>query len=267
MFEETFAEAWNLRYGTSPSVEYPDLARFLAHRSVRHFTDAPVPESLIAALIGTAQSASTSSNLQLFSVVSVQDPERRARITELCDNQDQVAKAPWFLAFCGDHHRARQMAERTGQGGDALDYFEFLLMAAVDAALAAERFVCAAEAVGLSVCYIGALRNHPQGVKELLQLPDGVFGVFGLCVGYPDPAHSAEIKPRLPQSAVWFRETYPENPDVSEYDARMSAFYASQNMRPDVTWSMRSARRTEERSLGGREVWLEWLREQGLGRR
>jgi nitroreductase len=267
MFDETFREAWRLRYGAEPEFDFPDLAPFLTHRSVRRYSEREVPESLVAALIGCAQSAATSSSLQLYSIVSVQDPARRARMTALCDNQRQVQNAPWFFAFLADHHRLRRIAKELGEGGEGLDYLEFLLMAAFDVALAAERMVCAAEAMGLGICYIGALRNDPLGVRELLDLPDGVFGAFGLCLGYPADEARAEIKPRLDQPTVWFRERYDAEASVAEYDERMRAFYAEQRMKGDPQWSRRSAIRTDEHHLTGRDVLLGYLRDMGMGTR
>jgi len=264
MFDESFAEAWRQRYGTDPDFDLPQVAHFLAHRSVRKYSEREVPESTVAALVAAAQSAATSSNLQLWSVVSVQDPARREAMAALCDNQAQVRNAPWFLAFLTDHHRLRRAAEAVSEAANGLDYLEFFAMACVDAGLAAERMVCAAEALGLSICYIGALRNDPQGVADLLELPDGVFGLFGLCIGYPAEGVTAEIKPRLAQSAVWFRETYDAQVDVAEYDERMRAFYEAQRMKGDVTWSMRSGRRADEQHLTGRQVLLEWLRSRGM---
>lgn len=265
MFDESFREAWRLRYGVEPDFDFPDLAPFLNHRSVRRYSDREVPERLVEALVACAQSAATSSSLQLYSLVSVQDPERRARMVELCDNQRQVQTAPWFFAFLADHHRLRRIAAELGEGGEGLDYVEFLLMAAFDVALAAERMVCAAEAMGLGICYIGALRNDPAGVRDLLELPDGVFGAFGLCLGYPAEEARAEIKPRLGQPSVWFRERYDAEAPVTEYDDRMRAFYETQRMKGDPQWSRRSAIRTDEHHLTGREMLLEWLRGQRLG--
>ena len=154
-----------------------------------------------------------------------------------------------------------------GEDAAGLDYTEFFAMAVIDASLAAERLVCAAESLGLGICYIGGLRNDPQGVKELLKLPEGTFGVFGLCVGWPSEPVTAEIKPRLSQDRVWFEEEYQENPSVEEYDARMKEFYESQHMKGDVTWSMRSGRRVGTTQLTGREVLLEWLHSQGFLKR
>lgn len=269
MFDETPAHAWQLRFGTPPPANLPDLAKFLSHRSVRKYKDEPVAEEVIRGLVGAAQSASTSSNLQLWSIISIQEPDRREAITQLCDSQTQVRDAPWFFAFVADHYRLIQAAQRAGQDPAGLDYEEFYIMALIDVALAAERFVCAAESLGLGVCYIGAMRNNPEGVQQLLDLPEHVFSPFGLCVGWPEEPLTAHIKPKLSQDAVWFRETYHAKVDVSEYDERMSAFYESEGMKGDVTWSMRSGRRVNgsERSMTGREVLQAFVEKQGFGRR
>lgn len=267
MFEEDFRTAWRLRYGSEPPGEVPELAPFLRHRSVRKYADREVPESLVAGLVAAAQSASTSSNLQLYSLVSVQDPALRAQVAQCCADQKQVHAAPWFFAFLADHHRLRRAALAVDEGAEGLDYLEFFLMAALDAALAAERMTVAAEAVGLGVCYIGALRNDPEGIARLLDLPTGVFGLFGLCIGYPAEGSSAEIKPRLPQEAIWFRDRYHAEAGLGDYDARMGEFYEAQQMKGEVTWSMRSGRRVDGRHMTGREVLLEWLRGRGFLRR
>lgn len=259
--------AWSERFGNVAPEGVAQLLPFLTHRSVRDYSDREVPESMVEGLIGAAQSAATSSNLQLWSVVSVQEFGTRAAIDKLCGNQRQVRNAPWFFAFMIDHYRLRSAAEQVGEPALGLDYNEFFTMAVIDASLAAERMVCAAEHVGLGICYIGALRNDPDGVKALLGLPDGVVGLFGLCLGWPSENNAAAIKPRLDTRSVWFREAYDTQVDVSEYDGRMSEFYASQNMKGDVTWSMRSGRRVDEHHLTGRERLKSFLFEQGIDKR
>ncbi len=255
--------SWAERYGNAPPPGLPDVEAFLGHRSVRRYTDQEVSEATMQGLVAAAQSASTSSNLQLWSVVSVQEPARREEMARLCGDQAHVRAAPWFLAFLADHHRLRHAALQKGEAAEGLGYTEFLLMATIDAALAAERMVCAAEALGLGVCYIGGLRNDPAGVRDLLGLPDGVFGVFGLCVGYPEGGEA--VKPRLAQEAVWFREAYDPAPGTDEYDARMRGFYEAQGMRGDRTWSARSGRRVDRNHLTGREVLKSWLEGVGMG--
>lgn len=271
MFNEPAETSWPLRFGTPPPDDLPLLDRFLSHRSVRHYTSDPIPESTIAGLVAAAQSASTSSNLQLWTAISVQDPDRRDKIATLCADQHQVRDAAWFFAFFADHNRIRNAAAAVGGAAKGLDYQEFSVMAMIDAALAGERMVCAAESLGIGCCYIGALRNHPQAVRELLHVPEGTVGLFGLCLGWPDPAHEAEIKPRFHSSAVWHREAYDPatSEEIADYDRRMGAFYDSQNMKGDVTWSMRSARRIDgsEKSMTGREVLKAEFEKNGFGRR
>ncbi len=267
MFEETPSQAWRERFGDDPPSGLPDLARFLNHRSVRQYSDEPVPESTVRGLVAAAQSAATSSNLQLWSIVSVEDSTLREQIAATCDNQVHVAKAPWFFAFLADHHRLRRAANRVGEAALGLDFTEFFVMAVIDASLAAERMVCAAEAQGLGICYIGALRNDPDRVREILALPEGLFAVFGLCLGYPAETSKAAIKPRLRPEHVWFRDSYDAGVDVEEYDQRMQAFYLGQNMRGDVSWSMRSGRRVDEKHLTGREVLRDYMRRQGFAKR
>jgi len=150
-----------------------------------------------------------------------------------------------------------------------MEYAEFTTMAVIDASLAAERMVCAAEAIGLAICYIGALRNDPEGVAQALKLPHGTFGLFGLCLGHPAAGCAADIKPRLGQPAVWFREEYPPAPDVSEYDVRMKAFYLAQGMKGDFSWSARSGRRADgsPKQMGGRAGQRAWLESRGFSRK
>ncbi|RYG47136.1 NADPH-dependent oxidoreductase [bacterium] len=262
---ESFTEAWQARYGAEPGFELPELAGFLRHRSIRRYTGEPIPEPLERTLYAAAQSAATSSNLQLYSIVKVQAPERREKMAELTHNRPHVEECALFLAFVADLHRLRSAAIAHDEPAEALGSTEFYTMACVDAALAAERLVTAAEAAGLGICYIGGLRDRPAEVKEFLHLPPLAFGLFGLCIGWPHPEAGAEIKPRLPQHSVVFEETYPASVDLEEYDARMRGFYESQAMKGEFAWTARSARRAGTKALGPRSGQRGFLDEQGLG--
>ena len=137
MFTETFEESWQLRYGHAPRDRFDGLAPFLRHRSIRKFKDQPVDENLASALIACAQSASTSSTLQLWSVVSVQDPDTREEIAKHCENYEHIKRAGWFFCFLADHYRLRHAAEKVGEKSEGLEFTEFYTMAVVDAAVAA----------------------------------------------------------------------------------------------------------------------------------
>jgi len=267
MFDEPFAEAWRQRFGSAPPFDIPPIARFLTHRSVRDYSTQPVTEETVRGLIGAAQSSASSSNLQLWSVISVQDSYLRQEIAAVAGDQDHVRKAPWFFVFLADVYRLQRTAGAVGESAAGLDYAEFTLMAAIDAAVACERMVCAAETMGIGVCYIGAVRNNPQRIEQLLNLPDGVAALFGLCIGWPLEGLDSSIKPRLGADSVWFHEQYNREVEVAEYDERMRPFYISQGMKGEVTWSMRSARRVDGNHMTGREVLKAYFEKQGLYRR
>ncbi len=267
MFDESPDVAWQLRFGAAPPSNLSALGKFLNHRSVRKYKTEPIPEDTIRGLIGAAQSAATSSSLQLWTAISVQEPDRREAIAKLCDPNEQVRTCSWFFAFCADHYRLRHAASAVDEGALGLDYTEFYTMAVIDATLAAERMVCAAESLGIGICYIGGLRDHPEGVKELLELPEGMFGLFGLCLGWPAEPLAAEIKPRLSPEAIWHRELYNREPEIEEYNARMLKFYVDSKMSGEFNWSKRCGRRVDEHHLGGRETQKEFIEAQGFANR
>lgn len=122
--------------------------------------------------------------------------------------------------------------------------------------------------MGLGTVYIGGIRNHPETVAAELGLPADTVAIFGLCVGHPDPARPAAVRPRLPQSTVLHRERYdtaPEAADVLDYNGAMRAFQASQGM-TQVNWSQHSAGRVAgPQSLSGRDRLRSALFKLGFG--
>lgn len=245
----------------------PVLETLLAHRSVRHFLPARLPPGTLDLLIAAAQSAPNSSNLQLWSVVAVETQERKERLAGLAGNQAHIRETPLFLAWLVDVSRVRRHGLAQGIATDGTDYLDAFLTGAIDAGLAAQNVVAAAESLGLGTVYIGALRNKPGEVAQELGLPNGVFPLFGLCIGRPDPQRPASVKPRLPQAAVLHREQYVRRPvqqETADYDRRMQAFYAEQQL-PVVDWSKQIVERLHDAaSLKGRDRLRTALSEQGF---
>jgi len=236
--------AMSLRYGAGAEPKAgpwnDTLALLLSHRSVRGFRPDAVPEGTTEVLVAAAQSAATSSNLQTWSVVEVTDPAVRKELAAIAGNQKHVEICPLFLVFLADVSRNARLAEAEGKDLVGLPYLESFLVASIDAALAAQNAVVAAESLGLSTVYIGALRNDVTRVAELLGLPKGVAPVFGLCVGHPAAGREGEVKPRLPQEAVLHRGTY-DAADAGHraaYDPRMAEFSRRNEMAAD-NWTQR----------------------------
>jgi nitroreductase len=261
------------RYGEqtcppAPTVVWnPVLETLLTHRSVRRYSDRKLPDGLVELLVAAAQSAPSSSNLQAFSIVAVEDSDRKARLSKLAAGQRHVADAPLLLMFIADLSRLRLSSARLGQTADALDYTESFLVAVADAAFGAQNAIVALESLGLGSCYIGAMRNHPREVAAELGLPPGAFAVFGLTIGYPDPAVETGIKPRLGQKVVLHRERYhaAEPSDIAAYDDTLRGFRLDQLM-SDVAWSEQAAGRVRgPESLMGRHALRETLQSMGFG--
>jgi nitroreductase len=271
------ADLIRARYGTellnpehlwNETLRNETLATLLAHRSVRAYLSDPLPPQTLETLIAAAQSAATSSNLQTWSVVAVADPTRKDTLAQLAGNQAHIRQCPVFLVWLADLARLHYLAEQRGFPTDGLDYLELFVTATIDAALAAQNAAIAAESLGLGTVYIGGMRNHPERVAETLQLPPHVFAVFGLCVGYPDPAKPAAVKPRLPQAAVLHRETYnlaQQEEAIAQYNDIMQQFYQSQQMNVAGDWVEHSVKRVATvQALNGRDRLKEILQRLGF---
>jgi nitroreductase len=268
------AESLHLRYG--PDV--PDtagiwnavLSGLLAHRSVRTYRPDRVPEGTLEAIIAAAQSAASSSNLQTWSVVVVEDEARKARLAELAGGQKHIRQAPLFLVWLADLARAERLARLAGRPDEGLPFLETFLVAAIDATLAAQNAVVALESLGLGAVYIGAIRNRPDAVAAELGLPPHVAPLFGLCIGYADPEAPAAVKPRLPQNVVVHRETYAletQDEGIAAYDRILGEFQVSQRL-PAAGWVEAVLSRLGSiQRLNGREALKAKLRALGFALR
>ncbi len=207
-----------------------------SHRSIRKFTDRPIARELLVELIQAGQGAATSSHVQAYTVIHVKNQANREKIAELAGGQDYIASCADFLVFCADMKRPTEASERTG-AKVVRGMTEQLLVATVDVALMGQNVATAAESEGLGICYIGGIRNNPQAISDLLKLPEHVYPVFGMCLGYPD--HDPEVKPRLPVEAVLKEDYYTADPElVEDFDATMQTYYQSRSSgNKDTDWS------------------------------
>lgn len=218
------------------------IDQLMSHRSIRKFTGQPISDEQLARLISAGQAAASSSFLQGVSVIRITDPELRRQLSEIAANQAYVRQAAEFLVFCADLNRASRCCEQHGEVATE-GFTEQFIIATVDTALMAQNVVVAAESEGLGICYIGAIRNDPARVAELLKLPRGVYPVFGLCLG--TPAQDPETKPRLPLGIVLKENAYSdagEQQAIAQYDAQVLEYYRSRTGGgKQFTWSQQMA--------------------------
>jgi nitroreductase len=209
---------FDIDLGETP--DHPWLHQLLLRRTQRRYAERPVPDGLVRLLLAAAFSASSKSDYQQASVIWLIDRARRDRLAALFPDMPWIGNAPVFLVFLGDARRLERIGEHPVANGALEGFFN----ATVDASLALQTCILAAETLGLGTCPISVLRNHIAAVAEILMLPDKVFPVAGLCLGYP--AQQGFISMRLPLAATVHIDRYVESglrETIDAYDRRRDA--------------------------------------------
>ena len=209
-----------------------------SHRSIRKYQDKPIEEEKLVEVIKSAQCASTSSFVQAYSIVSVENKENRKKISELAGNQPYINECPVFLIFCADLSRLKRACDSNSREFDG-GYTESLIVATVDAALVAQNAMVAAESLGMGGVYIGGIRNNPDKISDILKLPENCYPLVGMCLGYP--AENPDKKERLPIEIVFKKDEYipsQEEEKLLQYDERIKLYYNSRTVGArQETWS------------------------------
>lgn len=209
-----------------------------ARKSDRSFTDEPVTEEHLDAIIRAGHNAPTSCNGQHVSVVVVRDPAKRSRLAELAGKQPWIAKAPVFLAVVCDFHKLGKGVERAGSKIKVQDCIEGAIVSSLDSGIALAHMSMAANSLGLGTVPIGGIRNNPGDVIELLGLPSLTYVSVGLCIGHINKPTLA--RPRMDISTFRHEETYrAEGLDeaIAAYDEELSAFWQNQGRIDGQAWS------------------------------
>ena len=209
------------------------ITQIKAHKSIRAYTDQPITAEQLDEILAAAQQAPSSSFLQAVSIIRITDKVLRTQIMQLSAEQPYIASAAEFLLFCADFNRHKQIVPDAKTG-----FVEQLLIGATDAAMMGQNALVAAESLGLGGVYIGAVRNHPAEIGELLGLPELVIPLFGLCLGYP--AQDPQVKPRLPRALIVHENRYQplKKTLLAQYDDDMRAYYESRTSNnKDQSWS------------------------------
>jgi nitroreductase len=260
----TLADLLRFRFGDfaqagDPALDGNEMLRRIAGRGVtRRFEPEPLPAALVETLCALALCAPAKSDLQQRDIVIVEDPAIRGRINTLLAAQDWIPDAPNFLIFCGNNRRQRQIHAWRNRPF-ANDHIDPFFNAAVDAGIALATFMTAAEAAGVGCCPISVIRDHAAEVSRLLDLPDHVFPVAALGLGWPARAHHVSM--RLPLSVTVHRDRYREDglrETIDAYDRRRAAAQPMRTQRhvaafgtdPSYGWSEDKARQyaTPERA-------------------
>jgi nitroreductase len=240
----------------------PWIRQMLLRRTHRRYDARPVPEPVLRLILAAASSASSKSDYQQATIIRVEDRGQRDRLAALIPDMPWIGNAPVFLVFCGDARRLERISNHPVENGTLEGFFN----ATVDAALALQTATLAAETLGLGTCPISVLRNHIEAVGEILALPDKVFPVAGLCLGYP--AQQGFISMRLPPDATVHRDRYDDSAitAVDAYDRRRDARHSLKDRQksPEIFgtadfygWSEDKARQAMSPEGTGFAAWLQ----------
>ncbi|KIP76055.1 NADPH-flavin oxidoreductase [Vibrio harveyi] len=236
------------------------IETILGHRSIRKFTSEPIASEQLQTILQSGLAASSSSMLQVVSIIRVTDTEKRKLLAQYAGNQAYVESAAEFLVFCIDYQR-----HTTINPDVQADFTELTLIGAVDSGIMAQNCLLAAESMGLGGVYIGGLRNSAAQVDELLGLPKNAAILFGMCLGLPD--QNPEVKPRLPVNVIVHENQYQtlNVDDVQAYDQTMQDYYANRTSnQKQSAWSQETAGKLSGES---RPHILPYLNSKGLAKR
>jgi FMN reductase (NADPH)/FMN reductase [NAD(P)H] len=187
-------------------------------RSVRSYDKRPLEMTAKDAIINAALRAPTAGNLILYSIIEVNDTEKKKTLARTCDNQPFIATAPWVLLFLADYQRwhdyylACDVEKFCTQAGltPRLPAEGDLMLACCDAVIAAQTAVIAAESLGIGSCYIGDIMENYEAHQALFNLPRYTFPICMLCFGYPDakPGSARKLTARFDRKFIVFEDSY-----------------------------------------------------------
>ncbi|WP_295292699.1 NADPH-dependent oxidoreductase [Veillonella sp.] len=198
----------------------------LNHRTIREFKSSPMPPQQLSILLDIAKRTATSMGLQSFSIIRIVNPELKAAIAEVC-NQEYVARVPELFIFIVDAYRNSRIAREQGITSDIERDSDRFFQGWTDAAIAAQNMVAAAELGGFGTVFFGSILNNVPKMIELLKLPELTFPVVGVGIGVPN--QKPQLKPRMPREANVFDDSYTVFDSylelLEDYDEEMEQYY------------------------------------------
>ena len=240
----------------------------LQHRTIRKYNDQPVDDHLLKLILEAGCRASTTGNMQVYSIVVTRDNAMKEKLAPLHFNQPMIKTAPVVLTFCADFNRFNQWCEAR-QANPGYDNFLSFTTAAIDALLVAQNVAVAAESQGLGICYLGTTTYMAHQLIELLQLPKGVVPVTTITMGWPDGM--PDQIDRLPLEAVVHYETYtdftPERLDAiyREKEARAdNRKFVAENGKESLAQVVTDVRYKKADNVAFSKMFLEVLAKQGF---
>ena len=244
------------------------IETLMTHRTIRKYKNIPISEDLLNRLLEAGCRASTTGNMQLYSIIVTRDDEMKRELLPCHFNQSVVVNAPVVLTFCADFNRFNKWCKLRG-AEPGYDNFLSFFTAAIDALLAAQNVVIAAESEGLGICYLGTTTYLAGKIIQVLGLPKGVVPVTTLTIGWPD--ESPDQIDRLPLNAIVHRETYHDFTDdeiITAYNEKEnrqdSRIFMAENNKNSLAQVFTDIRYKKDDNVAFSNMLLGVLKEQGF---
>lgn len=214
------------------------LHTMLQHRSVRSFKkNTPIAADKLDLIVKSMNQGPTAFNGQVMTILNITEPKLRSEVAKLCSDQQHIKDCSTFLIFVMDFNKAKLACEKQGATIKATDSVESLLSGSVDIGIALGIANFLAEAQGLYTCAIGGIRNNPEEMAKLLNLPPLTVPLVGLCLGYPE-GELPDIKPKMPLTGFYLDNKYDEKiikDALYEYDDVITKPYIAKRKLPEGT--------------------------------
>lgn len=181
------------------------IQTLLSHRSIRKYKNISVPDEILNKILECGSRASTTGNMQLYSVIITKDEKNKEAIAPFHFNQAMVKEAPVILTFCADINRFSKWCKQRN-AEPCYDNFLWFINAAIDAVLVAQNVCIAAESYGLGICYLGTTVYMADKFIEFFKLPKGVVPITAITLGYA--AEDPDLTDRLPFESTVHYEIY-----------------------------------------------------------
>jgi len=240
----------------------------LKHRTIRKYKSDEIPEKSLKQIIEAGTHASTTGNMQVYSIIISKDKSIKEKLWEAHFKQNMVLQAPIILTFCADFNRFVKWCNHR-KASPGYDNFLSFFTAAIDALLVAQNVALAAETNGLGICYLGTTTYNAHKIIEILKLPKGVVPVTTLVMGYSD--ETPGLTDRLPLEAIIHNDVYqdysPETID-SIYKERENSGFTKEllkiNNKETLAQIFTEIRYTKKDNIMFSNKFLEAIKDQGF---
>ncbi len=238
------------------------------HRSIRTYKSNPIEEKVLENILTAGTRASTTGNMQVYSMVVTKDESLREKLWEVHFKQDMVKQAPVTITFCADFNRFNKWCKQRKAEPGYDNYLSFFT-AAIDALLVAQNVAIAAEDEGLGICYLGTTTYMADTIIEILSLPEAVVPITTLVIGYPD--ENPNLTDRLPLEAVVHNEVYKDysSEDINRFYADKEALQETidllrENKKETLAQIFTDNRYTKKDNMFFSDKFLDAIRKQGF---